>query len=113
MASACGRWQLVFNGEIYNHAELRRRLEAEGQRFRGSGDTEVLLAWLVSRGLDGLGALRGMFAFCLYDTRERSALLARDPHGIKPLYLRSGPGAASPSPRSCGPCWRPTASRRA
>ncbi len=92
MASPCGRWQLVFNGEIYNHAELRRRLEAEGQRFRGSGDTEVLLAWLVSRGLDGLGALRGMFAFCLYDTRERSALLARDPHGIKPLYLRSGPG---------------------
>jgi len=92
MASACGRWQLVFNGEIYNHVELRRRLEAEGQRFRGSGDTEVLLAWLVSRGLDGLGALRGMFAFCLYDTQERSALLARDPHGIKPLYLRSGPG---------------------
>ncbi|MCP9837702.1 asparagine synthase (glutamine-hydrolyzing) [Cyanobium sp. N.Huapi 1H5] len=92
MASTCGRWQLVFNGEIYNHAELRRRLEAEGQRFLGSGDTEVLLAWLVSRGLEGLGALRGMFAFCLYDTRERSALLARDPHGIKPLYLRSGPG---------------------
>lgn len=92
MASGCGRWQLVFNGEIYNHAELRRRLEAEGQRFRGSGDTEVLLAWLVSRGQQGLGALRGMFAFCLYDTRERSALLARDPHGIKPLYLRSGPG---------------------
>lgn len=94
MASACGRWQLVFNGEIYNHAELRRLLEAEGQRFRGSGDTEVLLAWLVSRGLDGLGDLRGMFAFCLYDTRERSALLARDPHGIKPLYLRSGPGGS-------------------
>ncbi len=94
MASACGRWQLVFNGEIYNHGELRRRLEAEGQRFRGSGDTEVLLAWLVSRGLDGLGALRGMFAFCLYDTLERSALLARDPHGIKPLYLRRGPGGS-------------------
>jgi asparagine synthase (glutamine-hydrolysing) len=94
MASACGRWQLVFNGEIYNHGELRGRLEAEGRRFRGSGDTEVLLAWLVSRGLDGLGSLRGMFAFCLYDTRERSALLARDPHGIKPLYLRSGPGGS-------------------
>jgi asparagine synthase (glutamine-hydrolysing) len=94
MASACGRWQLVFNGEIYNHGELRRRLEAEGQRFRGSGDTEVLLAWLVSRGLDGLEALRGMFAFCLYDTREHRALLARDPHGIKPLYLRRGPGGS-------------------
>lgn len=94
MASTCGRWQLVFNGEIYNHAELRRRLETEGQRFRGRSDTEVLLAWLVSRGRDGLGALRGMFAFCLFDTRERSALLARDPHGIKPLYLRRGPGGS-------------------
>ena len=91
MASRCGRWQLVFNGEIYNHAELRHQLEAEGQHFRGSGDTEVLLAWLVRWGRDGLAALRGMFAFCLYDSRERSALLARDPHGIKPLYLRSGP----------------------
>ncbi|WP_216901261.1 asparagine synthase (glutamine-hydrolyzing) [Synechococcus sp. CCY 9618] len=91
MASACGRWQLVFNGEIYNHAELRRQLEAEGHGFRGSGDTEVLLAWLIRRGPGGLGALRGMFAFCLFDTLERTALLARDPHGIKPLYLRSGP----------------------
>jgi asparagine synthase (glutamine-hydrolysing) len=92
MASACGRWQLVFNGEIYNHADLRRRLEAEGQRFRGSGDTEVLLAWLIRWGSGGLVALRGMFAFCLFDSLERTALLARDPHGIKPLYLRSGPG---------------------
>lgn len=94
MASRCGRWQLVFNGEIYNHAELRRQLEAEGQHFRGSGDTEVLLAWLIRWGRDGLAALRGMFAFCLYDTLERSALLARDPHGIKPLYWRSGPGGS-------------------
>ena len=94
MASDCGRWQLVFNGEIYNHADLRQRLEAEGQRFRGSGDSEVLLAWLIRRGRDGLAALRGMFAFCLFDTKERSALLARDPHGIKPLYLRSGPGGS-------------------
>ncbi len=94
MASHCGRWQLVFNGEIYNHAELRRRLEAQGQHFQGSGDTEVLLAWLIRWGRNGLAALRGMFAFCLYDTRERSALLARDPHGIKPLYLRSGPGGS-------------------
>ena len=92
MASPCGRWQLVFNGEIYNHRDLRRQLEAEGERFRGSGDTEVLLAWLIRRGREGLGALRGMFAFCLFDTRERSALLARDPHGIKPLYLRCGSG---------------------
>lgn len=91
MASPCGRWQLVFNGEIYNHRELRDVLEREGHRFHGSGDTEVLLAWMSRRGAAGLEALRGMFAFCLYDRQERTALLARDPHGIKPLYLWLGP----------------------
>jgi asparagine synthase (glutamine-hydrolysing) len=91
MASRCGRWQLVFNGEIYNHRELRKTLEHEGLRFQGSGDTEVLLAWMSRRGVAGLLALRGMFAFCLYDSQERTALLARDPHGIKPLYLWQGP----------------------
>jgi len=91
MASPCGRYQLVFNGEIYNHASLRQRLEAEGERFQGSGDTEVLLRWLIARGRSGLADLRGMFAFCLVDTRDGSALLARDPHGIKPLYIWQGP----------------------
>ena len=91
MASPCGRWWLVFNGEIYNHAELRQRLEAEGERFIGSGDTEVLLRWLVRRGEEGLRELRGMFAFCLFDRQARRALLARDPHGIKPLYVWQGP----------------------
>ena len=91
MASPCGRWQLVFNGEIYNHANLRQRLEAEGERFRGSGDTEVLLRWMARRGRSGLADLRGMYAFCLLDTQEGSALLARDPHGIKPLYIWQGP----------------------
>jgi asparagine synthase (glutamine-hydrolysing) len=91
MASPCGRWQLVFNGEIYNHASLRQRLEAEGERFQGSGDTEVLLRWMARRGRSGLADLRGMFAFCLVDTRDGSALLARDPHGIKPLYIWQGP----------------------
>jgi asparagine synthase (glutamine-hydrolysing) len=90
MGSPCGRWWLVFNGEIYNHGQLRRQLEAEGEGFRGSGDTEVLLRWLVRKGEAGLAELRGMFAFCLYDRRERSALLARDPHGIKPLYFWQG-----------------------
>ncbi len=86
MASPCGRWRIVFNGEIYNHSELRKRLEAEGHRFRSSGDTDVLLAWMASRGPEGLQALRGMFAFALLDTHSGTALLARDPHGIKPLY---------------------------
>ena len=91
MASPCGRWQLVFNGEIYNHASLRQRLEAEGERFQGSGDTEVLLRWMTRRGRAGLADLRGMYAFCLVDNREGTALLARDPHGIKPLYIWQGP----------------------
>jgi len=91
MASPCGRWRIVFNGEIYNHRELRARLEAEGHCFRGSGDTEVLLAWMASRGQPGLEQLRGMFAFALVDTHSGTALLARDPHGIKPLYLWQGP----------------------
>ncbi|MEB3199697.1 MAG: asparagine synthase (glutamine-hydrolyzing) [Synechococcaceae cyanobacterium] len=91
MRSRCGRWLLVFNGEIYNHRELRADLEARGERFRGSGDSEVLLAWLVRHGSAGLSRLRGMFAFCLYDSQGRSALLARDPHGIKPLYFWQGP----------------------
>lgn len=93
MASPCGRWQLVFNGEIYNHAALRAELHASGPfPFRGSSDTEVLLAWLIRHGAAGLHRLRGMFAFCLYDKQERTALLARDPHGIKPLYFWHGPG---------------------
>ncbi len=90
MASTCGRWLLVFNGEIYNHATLRSELKNEGQHFRGNGDSEVLLAWMIRHGSEGLKRLRGMFAFCLFDTENRSALLARDPHGIKPLYLWNG-----------------------
>lgn len=97
MASPCGRWQLVFNGEIYNHAALRAELLAPGPAaepcsFRGTSDTEVLLAWLIRHGAAGLHRLRGMFAFCLVDRQKRTALLARDPHGIKPLYLWRGPG---------------------
>jgi len=97
LASPCGRWLLVFNGEIYNHNELRAELLRDNGsgppvRFRGSGDSEVLLAWLLRHGAAGLPQLRGMYAFCLYDRRERTALLARDPHGIKPLYLWRGPG---------------------
>lgn len=92
MASACGRWQLVFNGEIYNQHELRRDLERQGHRFRSSSDTEVLLQLLIHAGSAALQRLRGMYAFCLWDNQEQSALLARDPYGIKPLYLWQGPG---------------------
>src|SRR5580700_4988939 len=78
---------LVFNGEIYNFGELRRRLEAEGQEFKSTGDTAVMLRALGLHGPGAVSWLRGMFAFACWDPNERRLLLARDPLGIKPLYL--------------------------
>jgi asparagine synthase (glutamine-hydrolysing) len=94
MASADGRWTVVFNGEIYNYQTLRRELEAAGERgWRGTSDTEVLLAAVSRWGLDAtLPRLAGMFSLALWDGRERCLHLARDRMGEKPLYYgRSGP----------------------
>lgn len=90
MVSACGRYVLVFNGEIYNQLQLRIELEAQGHRFHSGSDTEVLLELLAREGEAALTRLRGMYAFCLWDRQRHSALLARDPYGIKPLYLWNG-----------------------
>ncbi len=84
---------LVFNGEIYNYRELRRELEAEGERFSSDGDTEVLLRMLVREGAACLPKLAGMFAFAFWNQSTGEALLARDPLGIKPLYYREDAGA--------------------
>src|SRR5690348_7780176 len=78
---------LIFNGEIYNYGDLRQRLMAEGQEFRSSGDTAVMLRALGLHGSRAVSWLRGMFAFACWDAKERRLLLARDPLGIKPLYL--------------------------
>ena len=78
---------IVFNGEIYNFRDLQRRLGFEAQELRSSGDTAVLLRALGLHGPAALGWLRGMFAFACWDPKERRLLLARDPLGIKPLYL--------------------------
>jgi asparagine synthase (glutamine-hydrolysing) len=78
---------VVFNGEIYNFRDLRRRLEAEGQEFKSTGDTAVMLRALGLHGTGAVSWLRGMFAFACWDPNERRLLLARDPLGIKPLYL--------------------------
>lgn len=90
MISASGRFVLVFNGEIYNHRELRQQLEAErlAPEWRGCSDTEVLLEATAAWGLDrALSASRGMFALALYDRSQRTLSLARDRLGEKPLYF--------------------------
>jgi asparagine synthase (glutamine-hydrolysing) len=86
MPNEDGRLWLVLNGEIYNHEELQRELEAKGHRFRGRCDAEVVLHLYEEHGADALGRLHGMFAFALYDERDGSFFLARDRIGIKPLY---------------------------
>ncbi|EFK95596.1 asparagine synthase (glutamine-hydrolyzing), partial [sediment metagenome] len=81
---------IVFNGEIYNHADLRRTLEAKGHQYRTSSDTETILHAYEEYGPDCVHRLRGMFAFAIWDARQRSLLLARDRFGIKPLYYWCG-----------------------
>lgn len=87
MASADGNLVVVYNGEIYNYRRLRDELEAGGERLAGASDTEVLLHLYRRDGAAMVERLEGMFAFALWDRRRRELLLARDPHGIKPLYV--------------------------
>jgi asparagine synthase (glutamine-hydrolysing) len=83
---------LVYNGEIYNHADHRPGLEARGHRFRSQCDSEVILHLYEEYGADCVHHLRGMFAFALWDSRRRRLLLARDRIGVKPLYFAALPG---------------------
>jgi asparagine synthase (glutamine-hydrolysing) len=92
MRSACGRFHIVFNGEVFNHTELREELAALGHRFTTRTDTEVLLAAWQQWGEEALPRCVGMFAFALLDSASRRMLLARDPFGIKPLYYTSRQG---------------------
>ena len=87
MASADGGLCISFNGEIYNYRELRKELESKGCVFRSNSDTEVLLLLYAERGEAMVHALRGMFAFGIWDERAQELFLARDPLGIKPLYF--------------------------
>src|SRR3954463_15125883 len=87
MTDVDGELRIVFNGEIYNYRELRARLERLGARFHSTTDTEVLLQLYRPDGAQLVELLRGMFAFAIWDPRERRLLGARDPYGIKPLYV--------------------------
>ncbi len=82
---------IVFNGEIYNHLELRRELEAYGHRFRTHSDTETILHLYEQFGPAAVSRLRGMFAFAIWNSRERTLFLARDRFGKKPLYYSEAP----------------------
>jgi asparagine synthase (glutamine-hydrolysing) len=77
---------IVFNGEIYNYRELRRELDSQGHAFATSSDTEVVLAAVAAWGAKEPQHLRGMFAFAVWDTVEKTLTCARDPFGEKPLY---------------------------
>lgn len=92
MAHDNGRLRVVFNGEIYNYKDLRAELAAQGHVFQTDSDTEVLLHLYDRHGADMVRHLRGMYAFALWDERRAGMLLARDPFGIKPLYVSDDGG---------------------
>ena len=92
MFSPDGRYCIVYNGEIYNYAELRTELERKGVVFRSHSDSEVLLIGWRDHGPAFLERLRGMFAFALWDRETSRGYLARDAFGIKPLYLTQQDG---------------------
>src|SRR5581483_1964304 len=88
ISNESGTVWIVFNGEIYNHAELRRQLEPRGHRYRTNSDTETIVHLYEEYGRDCVHYLRGMFAFAIWDREKRTLFIARDRLGIKPLYYR-------------------------
>lgn len=92
MWSHCGRYCLVFNGEIYNYKEIRRLLVEYGYNFRSLSDTEVLLNFLIEFGCTKLVKLVGMFSFAFYDRIAKKLILCRDGFGIKPLFFTRSNG---------------------
>jgi asparagine synthase (glutamine-hydrolysing) len=92
MHTSDGQLSITFNGEIYNHNELRKQLETKGFVFRSHSDTEVLLNLYQDCGTEMVKQLRGMFAFAIWDNSNKKLIIARDPYGIKPVYYSNGNG---------------------
>ena len=92
LANEDGSVWVIFNGEIYNHADVRRELEAHGHVYRTKSDTETIVHAYEQWGEDCVQRFRGMFAFAIWDAPKRRLLLVRDRLGVKPLYwaLRGG-----------------------
>jgi asparagine synthase (glutamine-hydrolysing) len=86
MVTDDGRYAITYNGEVFNHSDIRRDLEASGERFHTRCDTEVVLRLFGRRRADCVTSLRGMFAFAIWDRDQRELFLARDRLGVKPLY---------------------------
>ena len=98
MVSADRRFVMVFNGEVYNFKEIRKELEGRGFQFKGSGDSEVVLAAFHAWGAECVQRFIGMFAFAVWDEREQKLSLFRDRVGVKPLYYGwDGHGTADTS----------------
>lgn len=93
MTDASGRFTVTYNGEVYNFKELRTELEARGHRFRSTGDTEVILEAYREYGPECVKRFNGMFAFALWDEKERTLFCARDHVGVKPFYYALQNGA--------------------
>jgi asparagine synthase (glutamine-hydrolysing) len=92
MKTPDGRYWITYNGEVYNYRELRSLLESRGHTFESNTDTEVVLHLYANEGPAMLARLNGMFAFAIWDARERTLFLARDRVGVKPLYYASRDG---------------------
>jgi asparagine synthase (glutamine-hydrolysing) len=90
MRSLSGRYDITYNGEVYNFIELRAELERHGFRFRSDSDTEVVLAAFERWGPDSLLRFNGMWSFAIWDRRRRALFLSRDRFGVKPLYVLVG-----------------------